>query len=129
MDSNRCMARVLVVDDSAGLREIMSIGLRASGHDVAEAPDGRRALELQRAQAYEVIVTDLFMPEMDGIETIQSLRQEFPDVAIVAISGVPTKTGADFLEVAEKLGADRVLRKPFTIPELVAAVEAVRRGR
>ena len=127
MASNPSMARVLVVEDSAGLREIMSIGLRASGHDVAQAPDGRRALDLQREHPYEVVVTDLFMPEMDGIETIQTLRQEFPDIAIVAISGVPTKTGADFLEVAEKLGADRVLRKPFTIPELLAAVEAARR--
>lgn len=123
------MPRILVVDDSAGLREIMSIGLRASGYEVAQAGDGRRALRLQREKPYEVIVTDLFMPEMDGIETIQTLRQEFPDIAIVAISGVPTRTGADFLEVAAKLGADRVLRKPFTIPELVEAVEAVRVAR
>ena len=122
------MPRVLVVDDSAGLREIMSIGLRASGYEVTQASDGRRALDLQREQPYEVIVTDLFMPEMDGIETIQVLREEFPGTAIVAISGVPTKTGADFLEVAAKLGADCVLRKPFTIPELVAAVESARRG-
>jgi CheY-like chemotaxis protein len=122
------MPRILVVDDSAGLREIISIGLRANGYEVSQAPDGRRALDLQREQPYEVIVTDLFMPEMDGIETIQTLRQEFPGTAIVAISGVPTKTGADFLEVAAKLGADRVLRKPFTIPELVRAVEAARRG-
>lgn len=120
------MPRILVVDDSAGLREIMSIGLRASGYEVAQACDGRRALELQRAHPCEVIVTDLFMPEMDGIETIQVLRQEFPGTAIVAISGVPTKTGADFLEVAAKLGADRVLRKPFTIAELIAAVESAR---
>jgi CheY-like chemotaxis protein len=120
------MPSVLVVDDSSGLREIISIGLRANGYEVAQASDGRRALRMQREKSYEVVVTDLFMPEMDGIETIQTLRQEFPDIAIVAISGVPTKTGADFLEVAEKLGADRVLRKPFTIHELVEAVEAAR---
>jgi CheY-like chemotaxis protein len=122
------MPRVLVVEDSEGLREIMSIGLRASGYEVAQAADGQRALDLQREKPYEVIVTDLFMPEMDGIETIQTLRDEFPDTAIVAISGQASKTGADFLEVAAKLGADRVLRKPFTIPELVAAVEAARRA-
>lgn len=120
------MPTVLVVDDSAGLREIMSIGLRANGYEVGQAPDGRRALSMQREKPYEVVVTDLFMPEMDGIETIQTLRQEFPDIGIVAISGVPTKTGADFLEVAHELGADQVLRKPFTIPELIAAVEAAR---
>ncbi len=122
------MPRVLVVDDSEGLREIMSIGLRARGYEVSQAADGRRALDLQREQPYEVIVTDLFMPEMDGIETIETLRQEFPATAIIAISGVPSKTGADFLEVAAKLGAHRVLRKPFTIPELVEAVEAARRA-
>lgn len=120
------MPTVLVVDDSTGLRELMSIGLRANGYEVGQAPDGRQALTMQREKPYEVIVTDLFMPEMDGIETIQTLRQEFPDIGIVAISGVPTKTGADFLEVAHELGADQVLRKPFTIPELVAAVEAAR---
>ena len=122
------MPTVLVVDDSSGLRELMSIGLRANGYEVGQAPDGRRALSMLSEKRYEVVVTDLFMPEMDGIETIQTLRQEFPDIAIVAISGVPTKTGADFLEVAHELGADRVLRKPFTIPELVAAVEAARRA-
>jgi CheY-like chemotaxis protein len=120
------MASVLLVEDSTGLRELMSIGLRANGYEVGQAPDGRRALTMQREKPFEVVVTDLFMPEMDGIETIQTLRQEFPDIAIVAISGVPTKTGADFLEVAHELGADQVLRKPFTIPELIAAVEAAR---
>jgi CheY-like chemotaxis protein len=122
------MPRILLVDDSAGLREIMKLGLQARGYEVEQAGDGRRALRLQREQPYEVVVTDLFMPEMDGIETIQTLRQEFPDIAIVAISGVPTRTGADFLEVAAKLGADRVLRKPFTIPELVEAVESARQA-
>jgi CheY-like chemotaxis protein len=118
------MPRVLVVDDSPGLRELMCIGLRASGYDVVPAGDGKRALRLQREQPCEVVVTDLFMPEMDGIETIQTVRQEFPDTAIIAISGVESKTGADFLEVAAKLGAQMVLRKPFTIPELIAAVDA-----
>jgi len=118
------MPRVLVIDDSPGLRELMCIGLRASGYEVAAAGDGRRALRLQREKPCDVIVTDLFMPEMDGIETIQTVRQEFPATAIIAISGVESKTGADFLEVASKLGAQTVLRKPFTIPELIAAVDA-----
>jgi len=120
--------RVLVIDDSPGLRELMSIGLRAKGYEVEQAPDGRRALRVQRERPCEVIVTDLFMPEMDGIETIQLVREQFPATAIVAISGVESKTGADFLEVATKLGADRVLRKPFTIPELVDAVESALRS-
>lgn len=121
--------RVLVIDDSPGLRELMRIGLRARGYDVEVAGDGKLALRLQRARPCEVIVTDLYMPEMDGIETIQAVRQEFPRTAIVAISGVESKTGADFLEVAEKLGADRILRKPFSLFELAEAVRAASAAR
>jgi len=120
--------RVLIVEDSAGLREIMCIGLQARGYEVEQAADGREALQLQRARPADVIVTDLFMPEMDGIETIQNVKHEFPDTPVVAISGVSTRTGADFLEVAHELGAALVLRKPFTIPELVAAVERAARA-
>lgn len=115
--------RVLIVDDSAGLREIMRIGLQAQGYEVVQASDGREALKVQRERPADVIVTDLFMPEMDGIETLEVVKQEFPDTPVVAMSGVPTRTGTDFLEVAHELGAALVLRKPFSIPELVAAVE------
>jgi len=116
------MARVLLVEDSAGLRGVMRIGLQAAGFDVDEAPDGKRALELLRQSPADVVVTDLFMPEMDGIEIIEAVRHEFPDTGLVAISGVASKTGTDYLEIASELGAKRVLRKPFNIPELVDAV-------
>jgi CheY-like chemotaxis protein len=120
---NGSAMRVLIVDDSAGLREIMRIGLQARGYEVAQAADGREALKLQRERPADVIVTDLFMPEMDGIETLEVVKHEFPDTPVVAMSGVPTRTGTDFLEIAHELGAALVLRKPFTIPDLVAAVE------
>lgn len=119
--------RVLIVDDSAGLREIIRIGLQARGYEVLQAADGREALRLLRERSADVIITDLYMPEMDGLETLEVVRQEFPDTPVVAMSGVPTRTGTDFLEVAHELGAALVLRKPFTIPELVAAVERVAR--
>lgn len=116
------MAKVLLVEDSAGLRGVMRLGLQAAGFDVEEAPDGRQALERQRRSPADVVVTDLFMPEMDGLEIIEALRREFPATGVVAISGVASKTGTDFLEVAAEIGARRVLRKPFGIPELVDAV-------
>jgi DNA-binding response OmpR family regulator len=121
------MAKVLLVEDSDGLRGVMRLGLQAAGFDVDEAPDGRQALELQRRSPADVVVTDLFMPEMDGIEIIEALRQEFPDTGVVAISGVESKTGTDFLEVASEIGANRVLRKPFGISELVDAVRGALR--
>jgi CheY-like chemotaxis protein len=121
------MAKVLLVEDSDGLRGLMRLGLQAAGFEVEEAPDGKQALERQRRSPADVVVTDLFMPEMDGIEIIEALRQEFPDTGVVAISGVASKTGTDFLEVAIEIGARCALRKPFAIPELVDAVrEALR---
>ena len=116
------MARILVIDDDADLREVMQETLQSSGHEVVLAPDGIQGLQLQRDRPADVVITDIFMPGRDGIETIQHLGREFPGVKIIAISGGDRTRTMDLRRDAELLGASRTLRKPFELTELLKAV-------
>lgn len=114
------MARILVIEDEAELRKVLEKALQSAGHTVTTAPDGYEGMKSYRASPSDVVVTDLFMPNQDGIETMISLKREFPDAKIVAISG-NISAGA-MLSVAKRLGALTVLEKPFAIDALLAAV-------
>ncbi len=114
--------RVLIIDDDPDQRKTLRLCLQMHGYAVEEAANGRLGLELQRRRPCDVVVTDLFMPEKDGIETIPELRLEYPSVPIIAVSGVTSRTGADFLRVAEELGAERTFRKPFATEELIDTI-------
>jgi CheY-like chemotaxis protein len=116
------MARVLVIEDNADQRAIVRLWLASHGYEVSEAADGAQGLAEQRRRPSDVVVTDIFMPDKDGIETIHEIRAEFPQARIIAVSGAVSRTGADFLGVASTLGADRTLRKPFDLEELLGAV-------
>ncbi len=113
------MASVLIVDDQEIVRQTLRLALEEQGLEVRVAGDGEQALRLYREAPADVVVTDLVMPNKEGIETIVELRQSAPAVKIIAMSGTG---GTDFLEMALKLGADHVLRKPFTMRKLVALV-------
>jgi CheY-like chemotaxis protein len=116
--------RVLFVDDEGDVREIARVQLRAAGFEVVTAASGVEALALFDARRFDVVVTDLFMPERDGIELIQDLRAREPGLPIVAISGAsPHHLTA--LEVAKELGADATLHKPYGADELVRAIRRV----
>ena len=84
-------------------------------------------LALQRARPADVIVTDIFMPEMEGIETIHDLRREFPGARIIAMSGRDPVMKFDVFKVAREIGAERTFKKPFSFEELVAAVRELAR--
>jgi DNA-binding response OmpR family regulator len=116
------MARVLVIDDNADFREQIRYFLEAAGFAVSLAMDGRIGMEIQRRQPAEVIVTDMFMPGQDGVETISALRKEFPQAKVIAMTGRESITDYDVLRVADELGAVRTFKKPFDIPDLVEAV-------
>jgi len=90
-----------------------------------EAADGRQGTLLYRSDPVDLVITDLLMPVKEGFETIRELRQINADAKIIAISGGGRAGGADFLEMAKKLGADRAIAKPFRPAELVEAVRAV----
>jgi DNA-binding response OmpR family regulator len=116
------MARILVIDDDDSLRDIMTMMLTEAGHTVRQASDGRKGVALFRAEPADVVVTDLVMPEQEGIETIMELRRSYPRLPIVAVSG-----GLDnseiYLNIAAKVGAHRTLAKPFSAQDLLAAIE------
>ncbi|HEX6320676.1 MAG TPA: response regulator [Burkholderiales bacterium] len=106
--------RLLVADDDADMRQSMRLLLERAGHEVGLAQNGAKALELQRTRPADVLITDIFMPESDGLETIERFRREFPGVRIIAMSGGGVRfKGETFLETASIAGADAVLRKPF----------------
>ena len=105
--------RVLIVDDNEDLRIMLQRWLEADGFEAVVATDGHTGLALLDAQAIDVVVTDLCMPETDGIETIEAVRTRFPHIPIVAMSGWISSGGVDYLEVAREIGAVRTLKKPF----------------
>jgi DNA-binding response OmpR family regulator len=116
------MARILIIDDNAFTRDILRQALERAGHAVVEAPDGRVGIERQRAMPAEVIITDILMPEQEGFETIRELRRDFPTTGIIAMSGGGQIGSDNLLVIAERLGAQRVLQKPFGLQELLDAV-------
>lgn len=114
---------VLVIDDEDLVRDTLRRALESAGIEVTVAADGREGLETYLVNPTDVVVTDILMPEKEGIETIIELKRENPEVKIVAISGGDRAGNTDFLEMAVLLGADRVLRKPFRPRELLAAID------
>jgi len=112
--------RVLVIEDKGDMRDFLRVALEGAGHEVLTAEHGQQALAYLNGHKVDVVLTDLFMPEMDGIEVIAALRRQFPRVKVLAMSGRP---GVDYLTVAKELGAARILRKPFAMDELLSAVE------
>jgi CheY-like chemotaxis protein len=118
------MAKVLVSDDEPGIRSIMCRVLEAAGHDVVAFADGRGAIEHARQEPADLLITDIFMPDVEGLETIREIRRLRPDMPIIAISGVDVD-GGDYLGVARKFGAVATLRKPFWPADLLELVSRV----
>lgn len=116
------MARILVIDDDAHIRTILRRMLTLEGHDVLEAPDGAAALEIQRQTPSDLVITDIFMPEKEGIATIMELKSDNPAIKIIAISGGARDKNLDFLELAKNVGAQRAFQKPFDREELITAI-------
>ena len=111
--------RVLLIDDDAAFLQQMQTAFRKAGYLVETAPNGARALERYEAEPADLVVTDIFMPERDGLETIMALARVTPTPQIVAIDGEPPLGGQDWLEVARRMGAAATLRKPFELDDLL----------
>ena len=114
--------RVIVIEDNADFRKLALRWFESYGIEAEGAANGAEGIALQRARPADVIVTDIFMPDMEGIETIDGLRKEFPAAKIIAMSGRDPMVKFDVFEVAREVGATKTFKKPFRFEELVAAV-------
>ena len=130
------MAKVLVVDDDPAVQSMIKLVLEKAGHDVVVAGDGRKGLRALESEAFDLLLLDIFMPGMDGLETMRMVRQARPMLPIIVISGRPVtedlRQEPDFLAMATKLGATYSLPKPFKPPALLSmmalCLEAETRG-
>lgn len=116
------MATILVIEDDREVREYLVEVLHRAGHKVRAAANGRDGVAMFRELPAQVVITDIIMPEKDGIETILDLRREHPRLKVIAISGGGRSTPENYLHSARLLGADRAFRKPFSNEEILTAV-------
>lgn len=117
------MARILLLEDDLALRAVVKDLLEDAGYEVEEADNGLTGLKMFRESPSDLVLTDIRMPEKSGNETIIELREEFPDVKIVAMSGGGAVNPDVYMKVARKLGADAALAKPFAPEELLAVIQ------
>ncbi|BCA55365.1 Response regulator, CheY like [Nitrospira sp. KM1] len=114
------MASILIIDDEPAVRLLLRTVLEQSGYDVREAQSGREGLASYREQTADLVITDILMPDLSGLDTIIELTREFLNVKVIAITGVLGEP--QMLERARLLGARHMLTKPFSVPELLSAV-------
>lgn len=117
------MLHILLVDDDELLRGALRLMLVNMGHHVTELSDGRETLRLCELEPPDLLVTDLIMPGVDGLETIAALRRAHPDVKIIAMSGGSRFNAHDFLRIAKMMGAHAILEKPFTSEAMATAIQ------
>jgi len=118
------LARILIVDDDTAVQTTVRLLLERAGHSVVTAGDGAKGIALFEAGDFDLLFLDIFMPGMDGFETMRLVHQQKPLIPIIVISGkpIPSDSGPDFLTMAMKLGAISSLQKPFKPAALLAAV-------
>ena len=116
------MTWILVVDDDIEIREMLKQYLERAEYDVLVAQDGKVALKLHHETPVDLIITDIVMPEKEGLETIMEFRHHFPSVKVIAISGGGKIEANEYLKLAKALGAQKTFAKPFVIRELLEEV-------
>jgi YesN/AraC family two-component response regulator len=117
------MAQILIIDDEPQIRSMLKLMLERDGHEVAEAPDGIEGIKIYRQNPADLIITDLIMPNKDGIGLIIDLKKEFPNVKIIAMSGGGLNKPDGYLKGAKKLGAACTLTKPIDRDEMLRAIK------
>ena len=114
------MATILIIDDEEIIRVLLRFALEAAGYEVTEAANGRQGLELYRHRPTDLVITDIVMPELNGLDMLLELTREFLQAKVIAISGAGEEKNV--LDVAKLLGARQTVQKPFSMPHLLGAV-------
>ena len=114
------MAMILIIDDEETIRVLLRSALQAEGYEVAEAVNGRQGLERYRDRPADLVITDILMPELNGLDMLLELTREFLHAKVIAISGAAEEK--NLLDVAKLLGARQTFQKPFSVPQLLSAV-------
>ncbi|WP_300296792.1 response regulator [Ferrovibrio sp.] len=121
------MPRILVIDDNAEFCSILQAHLTTNGHRVEITQDGDHGLRLLEDGRFDLVLTDILMPQRDGIEILRQVKQRWPALPVIAVSGGGWLAAEDLLAMAGRLGADRVMQKPVRREDLLNAVDAVLR--
>jgi len=119
------MARILLIDDDDDVRTLMRLTLVRLGHDIIEARDGVEGLKIFEPAETDLVITDILMPEKEGIEVMIELKARNPAVKVIAVSGGGRIAATNYLQMAKIVGAAKVLAKPFDSKELAAAINEV----
>ncbi|QTA79523.1 Two component system response regulator [Desulfonema limicola] len=117
------MAHILIIDDDDGFRKMVRYMLEKEGYDVFEASDGNKGIKIYQDQEIDLVITDIFMPDKEGIETIIELRRDNPDIKIIAVSGGGWKGDFDALKIAEAFGVQKAFEKPFERKEIIDTIK------
>ena len=119
------MARIVLIDDDETLRSMLRLLLTQLGHEVREARNGKEGLAHYVREGADLVITDIVMPDKEGLETILELRRKHGVEKIIAMSGGGRVPSSEYLRAAERMGAARVIAKPFSNDEMIAAVNEV----
>ena len=118
------MAEILVIDDDTDILDYIRTALQDL-HTVTTANDGERGLFECERRSFDLIITDIFMPFRDGLDILREVKNSYPDIKTIAMTGYATKGNADYLKAAEAMGANATLPKPFTVEQLFVVVDSV----
>ena len=116
------MAPILIIDDDPQINHLLQDVLELEGYQVITAQRATEGLHHLETTTIDLVITDVIMPDKEGLETIREMRQRFPQTKILALSGGLTRSGVDVLEIAKRLGANSVLSKPFGVEDLIQSV-------
>jgi CheY-like chemotaxis protein len=119
------MSHILVVEDSEDLRFIIKDILKKAGHQVSEACDGSEVAQILAEASIDLVITDILMPEQEGVQTILQIRRNQPDIRIIGMSGGGAGGAEHYLEMAREFGANATMQKPFKKAQLLELVDTV----
>jgi DNA-binding response OmpR family regulator len=117
------MARILIIDDDREIRHPLRLALENAGHEVLEAGDGAEGVRVWMDRGADLVITDVHMPEKDGLEVIAALKALSPDVKIIALSAGDSTGSLNSLSDAKLFGAFRTIRKPFRYAEILSTID------